>query len=268
VSTPEPAAGSTTPAVPSRPVPAGVVTGADDLRLLGLDPARPESRLLVRLCNRYGLDPLLKHVQLIKVRGGTVEPYITRDGLLDIAHRSGVLDGISAEASRGEHGWRASCTVWRKDWSHPVTYNAGCGFQEGKDDPEAMAIARAERRTLKRAFDVAGTGDEDDDADEAEAPSSADAARASSVPAAPDPETSAGTPPAPPTPADYELDHLAATIKALPAGVRDQLGAWWSAPPPLPRVRELDADQYAAVLEWLAHPPAEGTALEDDERPF
>ena len=58
---------------------------------LGLNPNDAKSHAVVAVCERYELDPVLKHVIVIP-KGGV---YITRDGLLHIAHRSGQLDGIT-----------------------------------------------------------------------------------------------------------------------------------------------------------------------------
>lgn len=63
------------------------------LSYLGFSPDDPRSRAVVAVARRYDLDPLLKHV-IVLPKGGV---YITRDGLLHIAHRSGQLDGIVVE---------------------------------------------------------------------------------------------------------------------------------------------------------------------------
>jgi hypothetical protein len=147
---------------------------ADTLKYLGLDPARLEVQALWLLCRRYRLDLLANHAELIKTAGGW-KPYITRDGMLEVAHRSGVFDGMVTESEReGEHGWAATVSVWRKDMSHPFTYRGGCG----KIEPAAkqghgpeMALARAERRALRRAFNLPtyDGADEPDDADTVDA---------------------------------------------------------------------------------------------------
>lgn len=135
------------------------VVDVDTLRYLGLDPDRIEVRAMVLLANRYRLDPLLGHVQVIQTRHGN-RVYVTRDGMLDIAHRSGQLDGIVVEAERRSSendGWSAYVSVWRKDCAHPFTYGAQCKDAEpqakGGNGPE-MALARAERRALRRAFNI------------------------------------------------------------------------------------------------------------------
>lgn len=129
-------------------------------RYLGLNPSDPKSHAVTAVCARYGLDPVLKHV-IVLPQGGV---YLTRDGLLHIAHTSGQLDGIVLEET-GENDveWWATVSVHRKDMSHPFKYQgrypkAGKNTQYG---PE-MAIKSAESHALRRAFAVTGlpTADE------------------------------------------------------------------------------------------------------------
>jgi hypothetical protein len=134
------------------------------LRAVGLDKAAPEQReLALAIADRYGLDLMLKHLVLIEGR-----PYLTRDALLHIAHRSGQLDGMQTTEPVVVDGfWRATATVWRKDMSHPFTY-AGRYPERGgnaKFAPE-MALKVAESMALRRAFDIAApSADERWDAD-------------------------------------------------------------------------------------------------------
>jgi len=129
------------------------------LKAVGLDRANPEQReLALHIADRYGLDLMLKHLVLIEGR-----PYITRDALLHIAHRSGQLDGIETTEPEivGEF-WRASCSVYRKDMSRPFTYGGRYPTKGGnaKFAPE-MAIKVAEVMALRRAFDVAAPTQEE-----------------------------------------------------------------------------------------------------------
>ena len=94
------------------------------LKAIGLDRAAPEQReIALHIANRYDLDLLLKHLVLIEGR-----PYITRDGLLHIAHRSGVLDGIETTVpevvgrrpiSRSVPRMRCAARAARRAWSGP-----------------------------------------------------------------------------------------------------------------------------------------------------
>lgn len=125
------------------------------LRALNLNPADPNTVALLLICDRYGLDPLLKHVVLIQGR-----PYVTRDGYLHVAHNSGALDGIEIldEGDDGTHWW-ARVAVHRKDMTRPFVYRGrhpkgGGNRQYG---PE-MAVKCAEVAALRRAFNVTGAG--------------------------------------------------------------------------------------------------------------
>lgn len=139
--------------------PAPVAVEEQILKYLGLDPRNIETQALVMLCERYRLDPLLGHAGVISTKNG-FRPYITRDGMLAIAHRSGQLDGIVVDEERRNSendGWTAYVSVWRRDMSHPFRYGAQCKDAESQakqgNGPE-MALARAERRALRRAFDI------------------------------------------------------------------------------------------------------------------
>ena len=123
------------------------------LKAVGLDRLAPEAReLALNIARRYELDLLMKHLVMIEGR-----PYVTRDGLLHVAHRSGQLDGITTTEPAVIDGfWRASASVFRKDMSHPFTYTGRYPTQGGnqKFAPE-MAVKVAEVMALRRAFDVA-----------------------------------------------------------------------------------------------------------------
>lgn len=123
------------------------------LKAVGLDRAAPEQRqLAIAIAERYGLDLMLKHLVLIEGR-----PYVTRDALLHIAHRSGQFDGIQTTTPEivGDE-WRCSATVWRKDMGHPFTYGGRYPVKGRNANfaPE-MAIKVAESMALRRAFNVA-----------------------------------------------------------------------------------------------------------------
>jgi hypothetical protein len=127
------------------------------LRAVGLDRVAPEQReLAIAIANRYDLDLMLKHLVLIEGR-----PYITRDALLWIAHRSGVFDGmvVTTPEIRNYPGlgdcWYAEATVWRRDMTHPFTYGGRypTSGQNKKYGPE-MGIKAAESMSLRRAFNV------------------------------------------------------------------------------------------------------------------
>jgi hypothetical protein len=140
------------------------------LRHLNLNPRDVNTQALLLICERYQLDPLLKHVVLISGR-----PYITRDGYLTIAHRSGVFDGIEvvAEGENDTH-WTATVAVYRKDMSRPFRYG-GRYPRDGHQKlygPE-MAVKVAEVMAMRRAFCVTGVGAADERWDDEASPANA-----------------------------------------------------------------------------------------------
>jgi hypothetical protein len=122
------------------------------LKAIGLDRVPAEQReIALAIAKRYDLDLLMRHLILVEGR-----PYVTRDGLLWIAHRSGVLDGIEVDEPQlvGKY-WHATCRVYRKDMGRPFQYG-GRYPVEGKNrayGPE-MAIKVAESMALRRAFNI------------------------------------------------------------------------------------------------------------------
>lgn len=133
----------------------GDYNAAEVARYLGLNPNNPADQAMVAVCRRYDLDPVLKHVIVIP-KGGV---YVTRDGLLHIAHRSGQLDGIVVDQDPtivdGE--WVARVSVYRKDMGHPFTYPGRYSVNGGnKQYAQEMALKAAEAHALRRAFAVTG----------------------------------------------------------------------------------------------------------------
>jgi hypothetical protein len=127
------------------------------LNYLGLSPRDPKSAAVVAVARRYDLDPVLKHVIVIP-KGGV---YITRDGLLHVAHSSGQLDGIVVEQeptlSDDGREWVARVSVYRKDMGHPFTYPGRYPVSgSNKEYAQEMALKAAESHALRRAFAVAG----------------------------------------------------------------------------------------------------------------
>jgi len=154
---------------PARAVATVNTTGAFDandqalVQYLGLNPGDPRSRAVVAVCRTYGLDPILKHVIVIP-KGGV---YITRDGYLHIAHRSGQLNGIEVneEPHLSEDGkeWRCTVTVHRKDMHYGFRFPGRYPVAgSNRDYAPEMALKAAEAHALRRAFNVSGLGAADE----------------------------------------------------------------------------------------------------------
>lgn len=123
------------------------------LKAFGINARDPKAQAMILACEKYGLDPLLKHALLIS---GNL--YVTRDGLLHVAHRSGRLNGIVVE-DEGDTAqeWWAKVTVYVKGQDHGYTYRGRYpkNGQQKKYGPE-MAVKVAEVMALRRAFGVTG----------------------------------------------------------------------------------------------------------------
>lgn len=123
------------------------------MKHLGLNPRDPATQALLLVCQKYDLDPILKHALLIKGR-----LYVTRDGLLHVAHRSGVFDGMEVlEQGNDQTHFTAKVSVYRKDMGRPFTYIGRYpkSGQIAKDYGPEMAVKVAEVMAMRRAFDVA-----------------------------------------------------------------------------------------------------------------
>jgi hypothetical protein len=124
------------------------------LRALGFDKLNEGQReLALAISQQYDLDPMLRHVVMVDGK-----PYITRDGLLHVAHKSGDFDGIEVDQptldADGKY-WRTQCRVYRKSFSRPFIYPGRYPAIGGNAKyNEEMAIKVAEVMTLRRAFDV------------------------------------------------------------------------------------------------------------------
>ncbi len=124
-----------------------------------------EIRFALSVCQALGLNPLLKHVVVIRSRNGPTL-YTTRDGLLHLAHQSGQFNGMQSGVIYREAGERqiegAWCMVYRKDMSVP--FRVEVDFKEyfrpqspvWQQYPAAMIKKVAEHMALKLAFDVSG----------------------------------------------------------------------------------------------------------------
>ncbi len=125
-------------------------------KFLGVAPNDPKTVALSIVCNRYGFDPFLKHIVFIG-SGDKRNMYVTRDGLLFVAHRSGLLDGITTEFQpETQTHFVAVASVYRKDMTRPFTFRGRypkAGQMGGAYGPE-MAEKVAMARALRFAFDV------------------------------------------------------------------------------------------------------------------
>ena len=127
-----------------------------------------EFGVMMELARRYYLDPFSRQIWAIKYGNQPAMIFASRDGLLSIAHRSGFFDGIESAPNFDEKGAliSATCTVYRKDISHPfkkVVYlreYASSSNPLWKSKPITMLCKVAEAQALRQAFSVSGLYDD------------------------------------------------------------------------------------------------------------
>lgn len=145
-----------------------------------------EQQYCFSVAKELGLNPITKEVYFVNRRQkvgdkwvSKVEPMVSRDGYVSIAHRSGQLAGMETVAAirevpklmQGEwlyvQDLMAECKVWRKDSSKPFTVqvayseycqrsNDGTPTKFWVEKPETMLKKVAESQALRKAFNIHG----------------------------------------------------------------------------------------------------------------
>jgi phage recombination protein Bet len=121
-----------------------------------------EFRLLLYQAKTLGLDPLTKQIWAVKYTDTKpASIFVGRDGLLQLAHRSGAFDGMeSGTKMEGTEliGW---AKVYRKDMR--VAFSVEVSAKEYNHNqgtwlthPKTMIQKVAEAQALRRAFQISG----------------------------------------------------------------------------------------------------------------
>ncbi|MBN2734749.1 MAG: phage recombination protein Bet [Methanomicrobiaceae archaeon] len=120
-----------------------------------------EFQLLMHLAKTYGLDPLARQIWAVKYPGSPAQIFCGRDGLLVIAHRSEVFDGMESGVRKEDEEFIGWARVFRKDMSKPFyrevygsEYNTGKALWKSK--PRTMIQKVAEAQALRLAFSITG----------------------------------------------------------------------------------------------------------------
>ena len=131
-----------------------------------------EFGLMLYQAKTYGLDPLRGQIAFVKY-GETARIFATRDGYLEIAHRSGQFDGMESGTKKDDDGnligW---ARVFRKDMAHPFYVEVALSEYDKKKNlwassPKTMITKVAESQALRKAFRISGlyTSEEFDEQD-------------------------------------------------------------------------------------------------------
>lgn len=122
-------------------------------------------RMFIEICRGTGLNPFLREIWYVP----SVGVMAARDGYLRVANEHPAFDGMQTTVERDAQGIpiKATCSVWRKDRTHPVTCEAyydeykkgGNVWQTYKS---AMISKVAEVLALKRSFSINGVVSEEE----------------------------------------------------------------------------------------------------------
>ncbi|MDD4354240.1 MAG: phage recombination protein Bet [Candidatus Nanoarchaeia archaeon] len=142
----------------------------DDLKLVKDLTAKTcsdsEFKLLLHMANEYGLNPLKREIWAVKYGYAPAQIFVSRDGFLSIAHKSGQFNGMNTvfnevESDDGKKDLTATCTVYRKDMDNPIKvtvyfseYNSNQSIWKSK--PRTMLQKVSESQALRRAFNIDG----------------------------------------------------------------------------------------------------------------
>jgi phage recombination protein Bet len=142
----------------------------DDLQLVKDLTAKScsdsEFKLLVHMANEYGLNPLKREIWAVKYSYNPAQIFVSRDGFLSIAHKSGQFNGMETtfdevKLDDNKKDLTATCVVYRKDMDHPIKVTVYQSEYDSKmsvwkTKPRTMLQKVAESQALRRAFNVDG----------------------------------------------------------------------------------------------------------------
>jgi len=122
-------------------------------------------KMFVEVCRATKLNPFLKEIWFVP----NVGVMAGRDGYLRVANEQPQFDGMETLVDRDSQGVpiKATCRVWRKDRTHPITCEAY--YNEYKKSSQvwttyksAMIAKVAEVLALKRSFSINGVVTEEE----------------------------------------------------------------------------------------------------------
>ena len=123
-----------------------------------------ETMVFLAVAHNLGLNPLANEIYAFK-KGGKIMPMVGVDGWLRRANENPAFDGMDVTDNEEDHS--CTCTIWRKDRSHPVKiteYLAECRLDTGPwtSHPRRMLRHRAIIQAIRIAFGSGGAYDEND----------------------------------------------------------------------------------------------------------
>ena len=127
-----------------------------------------EFAAFLMVAHEYKLNPILKEIHAFPKKGGGIQPVISIDGWVSLINQHPMMDGVAFEEHHDAKGelYACTCTIRRKDRSHPITvteYLAECyRATEPWKMKHRMLRHKALIQAARYAFGFAGLPDEDE----------------------------------------------------------------------------------------------------------
>lgn len=128
-----------------------------------------EVQAFLTTAQQYGLDPLLKEIHCSRDKWGRLLVVVGVDGWVKIANSRPEMDGVEFDLELDDQRkpLACTCTIYRKDRSHPVRvteYIVECDQKIGawQSHPRRFLRHKALIQCVRYAFGVSGIMDEDE----------------------------------------------------------------------------------------------------------
>ena len=135
------------------------------------DPKGSKGEFLAFLsvAEHYGLNPLLKEIYGFAKKGGGIQPIVPVDGWANIINSHAAFDGMEFRDHLADDGTleAITCTMFRKDRSHPISCTEYMNECVGNSDPwrrwpRRMLRHKAMIQAARYAFSLSGIMDPDE----------------------------------------------------------------------------------------------------------
>jgi phage recombination protein Bet len=140
-----------------------------------------EFAAFMMVCYEYGLNPILRQIYAYPKKGGGIQPVVSLDGWVHLINTHPQFDGLEvtfveqpgpppAPDKPRPPPVSATCTMWRKDRSHPTVvteYYSECvrNSEPWSQMPRRMLRHKALKEAARVAFGFAGIADDDEGRD-------------------------------------------------------------------------------------------------------
>lgn len=132
------------------------------------ETTREQFAAFLLVAKEYNLNPLTKQIYAFPGKGGGIQPIVSIDGWLHMAHQHPQFDGITHDDIMANGELVAiTCHVHRKDLSRPISateYMSECkrGTEVWKQWPARMLRHKATIQAIRYAFGYSGVVDDDE----------------------------------------------------------------------------------------------------------